>query len=548
MANRSFFTLVNRAFNADGTFAPGAKAYFYVNNTTTQLPVYSDAEATVVIGQPVVADGNGVMAPIYMATSDSYRALLKDADDTTLPGYPMDDIVPITTTPTNAASVSFSPTEDLPYTTVQDAIEGAAELSTDQTAIIRRSLTAWVTGGSSNAFTITPSPVLTSYGAWQAFLVRLNRANTGASTLNINTLGARNWRKYNAAGAAVALVEGDLAAGMTVMVYYDGTQFVTLLGSSIESTIIGANVAAAATFTGVTLTGNNITRDEADGFLRVSGGDEAQDGAFTNWYGSTHATLANYAIRYADHHIFNTKAGGEIGRFRTTGGTDGLFVGSATHIDPGVAEYGVTMLPAGALHIKRSAGHPVNIGRSNDGSLVSFQSGTTTEGTISVSASTVTYGAFCGAHWAQLSGLTMPDILPGTIFETIDEMCEWPGEENLTLPKVREAREESTCVYGVFSHWDFKTDAKGADVLDAKGQRIRTPDFHVASLGAKFVRISPGEKVKNGDLIECDGKGMGRAQADGVFRSSTVAKVTSGLAVETYWDGSYLVPCTLHCG
>jgi|GEM_PF-3390521 len=74
------------------------------------------------------------------------------------------------------------------------------------------------------------------------------------------------------------------------------------------------------------------------------------------------------------------------------------------------------------------------------------------------------------------------------------------------------------------------------------------PDFNVASLGEYFIRIAPGETVEPGDLIDSNGDGCGRVQADDIMRSSTVAKVTAAIPVETYEDGSYLVPCTLHCG
>ncbi|MAN46773.1 MAG: hypothetical protein CMF04_11330 [Hyphomonas sp.] len=74
------------------------------------------------------------------------------------------------------------------------------------------------------------------------------------------------------------------------------------------------------------------------------------------------------------------------------------------------------------------------------------------------------------------------------------------------------------------------------------------PDFNVASVGEYFIRIAAGETVEPGDLIDSNGDGCGRVQADDIMRSSTVAKVTAAIPVETYEDGSYLVPCTLHCG
>ncbi len=307
------------------------------------------------------------------------------------------------------------------------------------------------------------------------------------------------------------------------------------LGTGNSPTFAGLTVGPV-----VSTTVDSLKSSANNSSVRISGGNASGAGAFITLSGGTHATVPNEAYHDAAQHVFRTQGSTEVARVRATGGTDGFFVGSVTHIDPAVAEYGVTMTPAGALHVSRNAGHPVNIKRSNSGSLVSFYIGTTQQGVISESAGTVTYGTFCGAHWTQFSDMGTPDILPGTIFETIDEMCVWPGETNLTLPKIRLASEGSRRVYGVFSHWDNETD-------DA-GNPINISDLNVAALGAKFVRIAPGETVQGGDLIECDGNGLGRAQSDDLFRASTVAKVTAGIAVETYWDGSYLVPCTLHCG
>lgn len=55
-------------------------------------------------------------------------------------------------------------------------------------------------------------------------------------------------------------------------------------------------------------------------------------------------------------------------------------------------------------------------------------------------------------------------------------------------------------------------------------------------------------KVQIGDLIESAGDGTGRVQKGDTMRAKTVAKVTSTHVIETYPDGSYTVPATLHCG
>lgn len=75
-------------------------------------------------------------------------------------------------------------------------------------------------GGSANAQTIAPSPAITAYATGQRFFVKAGLTNTGACTLNVNGLGAKNIYMNGA-----ALVGGEIQSGQMYMVVYDGTQF-----------------------------------------------------------------------------------------------------------------------------------------------------------------------------------------------------------------------------------------------------------------------------------------------------------------------------------
>lgn len=76
-------------------------------------------------------------------------------------------------------------------------------------------------GGSANAQTITLSPAITAYAAGQTFRFIAGNTNTGATTLNVNGVGAKNIYK----NGAVALIGGELVSGGIISVVYDGTQF-----------------------------------------------------------------------------------------------------------------------------------------------------------------------------------------------------------------------------------------------------------------------------------------------------------------------------------
>jgi hypothetical protein len=92
---------------------------------------------------------------------------------------------------------------------------------------------------------------------------------------------------------------------------------------------------------------------------------------------------------------------------------------------------------------------------------------------------------------------------------------------------------EAKNVYGVFSAWD------NDDLINN--------DFYVASVGSYVVRIKAGQTVSKGDLLQSNGDGTAKVQADDLVRASSFAKVLSNTVIETYEDGSFIVPCSLMC-
>jgi len=239
---------------------------------------------------------------------------------------------------------------------------------------------------------------------------------------------------------------------------------------------------------------------------------------------------------------------------------------------------GIELRPTGELTITRTNNQLLDINRTdNDGTLVTFRQANQTEGTISVSGGTVSYNSFAGSHWSRLADNSKPTILRGTVMESISTLMDWyqveytKDEETLTeyigalpdgksvgdshtvtvdgveytgtiskednerLPKCKISdTEDSKAVYGVFMDWDNDDD--------------NVNDMYVTALGAFVVRIHGDETVAIGDYLQSKGDGTAKVQADDILRASTIAKVTSTEKTHTYDDGSYCVPCTLHCG
>ena len=97
---------------------------------------------------------------------------------------------------------------------------------------------------------------------------------------------------------------------------------------------------------------------------------------------------------------------------------------------------------------------------------------------------------------------------------------------------------DSTKVYGLFMCWDDADDGRLDDDVN---------DLKIAQVGTYVIRVNKDVTVAAGNLLVSNGDGTAKVQDDDIIRSKTVAKVNSNIKVETYSDGSYTVPCTLHC-
>ena len=79
--------------------------------------------------------------------------------------------------------------------------------------------------GTANTYVIAPSPAISAYAEGQGFIVKINADNTGASTINVNSKGARTI--VNSKGNP--LPAGALKANSVYTMRYNGTSF-TLQG------------------------------------------------------------------------------------------------------------------------------------------------------------------------------------------------------------------------------------------------------------------------------------------------------------------------------
>ena len=214
--------ILPRQLDANGDPVSGAKANIYQSGTTTPVTVYTDTALSVAHANPIVADAQGYFAQAFYGGTTALKVVFTDANDVTLYTF---DPAPLTSlSDSNADDVTSVPFTGVTATNVQDALE---QIQGNIEANTANAQTLVQTGGSSNAYTLTAAETIAAYAAGQRFLVRINHQNTGAVTLNVDSLGAKDWQKYSGA-SIVALDAADLRVGDIRETTYDGTRFILI--------------------------------------------------------------------------------------------------------------------------------------------------------------------------------------------------------------------------------------------------------------------------------------------------------------------------------
>lgn len=100
--------------------------------------------------------------------------------------------------------------------------------------------------GTADALTLTLAPAITAYAAGQTFrFISSSSANTGAATININSVGAATIQLNGA-----ALTAGQIAASKLYEITYDGSNF-QLRGVSAAPTVAATQLLAGTLNAGV---------------------------------------------------------------------------------------------------------------------------------------------------------------------------------------------------------------------------------------------------------------------------------------------------------
>lgn len=210
-----------------------------------------------------------------------------------------------------------NPTANLPMAGYKLTGLGTGSANTDSATLGQvQSNTVSLIGSISGTDTITGSlsPSLTAYATGQMFWFVAANANTGATTININSLGAKSITK----NGTTALAASDIKAGQTVVIVYDGTQF-QLVGSSLAG-ITTSTVTALGLNAGDSVTsGARIT---AIGYDAGTAQTTASDNAFVGYNAgkavttaSNNVAVGSYALETITTGNTHTCVGSNAGRY-----------------------------------------------------------------------------------------------------------------------------------------------------------------------------------------------------------------------------------------
>lgn len=189
--------------------------------------------------------------------------------------------------------------------------------------------------GSNDTYAITLSPAPASYTAITGLPInfKANTANTGAATLNVNSLGAKTIKKFNDQDLAT----GDIEASQIVTVVYDGTNFqmqsqvastaspiITTTSYAPQGFLINGKIVPSVASNNLTVAikgmdGNDPSATNpvycriGDTVRTITSALSVTKNAGTNWFNAGSAELATNEVDYFVYLGYNATDGVVIG-------------------------------------------------------------------------------------------------------------------------------------------------------------------------------------------------------------------------------------------
>ena len=167
-----------------------------------------------------------------------------------------------------------TPTANIPLGGFKVTGLGAGTVATDaaQYGQLQIGATTIATVTGTDTLTGTLTPALNAYATGNKFSFIAVNTNTGAATINLNGLGAKNITK----SGTTALVAGDIVSGQVYLIEYDGTRFQLInpsTSSSVSSITFGSTglTPSTATSGAVTVAGTLAVANGGTGVTTSTG-------------------------------------------------------------------------------------------------------------------------------------------------------------------------------------------------------------------------------------------------------------------------------------
>lgn len=166
---------------------------------TTNYQVANKAyvDGVSIAGAPDASDVTKGITKLSVAAVSATAPIAVGDNDTRVPTQGENDGLAATTTPSSTNL----------FITQKDSQKAAETYAAD--------------AGANDTYVITLSPVPAAYTTGMLVTFKANTINTGAATINVNSLGAKSITK----NGTTALEDGDIKVGQVVTLRYDGTQF-----------------------------------------------------------------------------------------------------------------------------------------------------------------------------------------------------------------------------------------------------------------------------------------------------------------------------------
>jgi len=124
------------------------------------------------------------------------------------------------------------------------AVSLFGQKKTNGSRVIEGTINYCADAGANDTYACSLDPAIVAYTEGACYTFKANTANTGAATINLNSVGAKDIKKVQG-GVTTTLSDNDIRSGQVVNVCYDGTNM--QMQSTLGNTPVGVGTVTSVT-------------------------------------------------------------------------------------------------------------------------------------------------------------------------------------------------------------------------------------------------------------------------------------------------------------